>query len=553
MNLLLSNEHLAVNAAIASRLAVVLSPERSRACFDAVFRGESGVLQALGLLVDRDHRTRCELVAAARGLGILMDRTIRTELIASLPDLSVDELFNSTSVANTGYRPNGAYSPVEKRNAVLRQDFVRGSAWSSALTGVLALPTACAGSRVGIARAEFEVVQPHINLPSLHDYQTEVQLKLLERLRSGTPQRCMVTLPTGGGKTRVMVDTLLRIKAVESGEGPVLWLAQHEELCEQAVQCFIDVWRSQQRPDNRSLVIQRVWGNIAEDIDVNADVVVGIPESVVPRLRRYSEGDREFFCIVIDEAHNATDSVYDDVLRLGRRAVVVGLTATPATSNDIRTINLVGRFHRDIIVPPSLRVDAIRKLQDRGYLAEVDIEELHTAYRFDGVVSTRGGVEFTAEALRAAGNSAARNLRIIERLEAIRGSESVLCFASSVASARVLAAVLAKSGRSAASIDAETDRAQRAELITSFKRGQLQFLFNFGVLTTGFDAPKVDVVVMARPTLSPVLLEQMLGRGLRGPKNGGTERCRVIWVLDSMAEHGVQPLGYERFLSSWRR
>ena len=71
-------------------------------------------------------------------------------------------------------------------------------------------------------------------------------------------------------------------------------------------------------------------------------------------------------------------------------------------------------------------------------------------------------------------------------------------------------------------------------MIEQFRSGEIRVLCNFGVLTTGFDAPKIDVLCIARPTTSIVLYSQMLGRGLRGPAIGGTERCQVIDVKDNI-------------------
>jgi len=63
----------------------------------------------------------------------------------------------------------------------------------------------------------------------------------------------------------------------------------------------------------------------------------------------------------------------------------------------------------------------------------------------------------------------------------------------------------------------------------------LKILVNYGVLTTGFDAPSIEAVIIARPTTSVVLYSQMLGRGLRGTKMGGTKDCTIIDVNDNIA------------------
>ena len=87
-------------------------------------------------------------------------------------------------------------------------------------------------------------------------------------------------------------------------------------------------------------------------------------------------------------------------------------------------------------------------------------------------------------------------------------------------------------------------------LIDQFKKGEIHFLVNFGVLTTGFDAPKTECIAICRPTTSAVLYEQIVGRGMRGPEFGGTETCRVIDFADNIHRLGGQ-MAYTRFQDFW--
>ncbi|MBN1210829.1 MAG: hypothetical protein JXB05_38630 [Myxococcaceae bacterium] len=87
--------------------------------------------------------------------------------------------------------------------------------------------------------------------------------------------------------------------------------------------------------------------------------------------------------------------------------------------------------------------------------------------------------------------------------------------------------------------------------IERFRGGDLRFLCNVGVLTTGFDAPKADVVCVTRPTTSAIRYEQMVGRGLRGPKNGGTDWCTVLDVQDEGLPDDVK--SYARVLKLWEK
>ena len=100
-----------------------------------------------------------------------------------------------------------------------------------------------------------------------------------------------------------------------------------------------------------------------------------------------------------------------------------------------------------------------------------------------------------------------------------------------------MAVLLRRRGRLAAGITAETRESTRRHLVDLFRRRNIQVLCNYGVLTTGFDAPQVRAVVVARPTASRVLYDQMIGRGMRGPAFGGTDQCLVIDVGDNFVHN----------------
>ena len=113
----------------------------------------------------------------------------------------------------------------------------------------------------------------------------------------------------------------------------------------------------------------------------------------------------------------------------------------------------------------------------------------------------------------------------------------VLVFATSVAHAKILAAKLGDKGIKAAAIDATTSPGQRRKTIDDFRSGHIRVLTNYGVLTQGFDAPATRAVVVARPAYSANVYQQMIGRGLRGPLNGGKETCLILNVQDNVANY----------------
>ena len=134
------------------------------------------------------------------------------------------------------------------------------------------------------------------------------------------------------------------------------------------------------------------------------------------------------------------------------------------------------------------------------------------------------------------GQDEQRNLRIVQRLLELADKHSrILVFAASVDNALLLASVCRGVGLRANAVTGKTETHERDRVIQRFKRhgGPQRVLINFGVLTTGFDAPAASAALIARPTRSLVLYSQMVGRVIRGPRAGGTERCEVVTVVDT--------------------
>jgi superfamily II DNA or RNA helicase len=113
-----------------------------------------------------------------------------------------------------------------------------------------------------------------------------------------------------------------------------------------------------------------------------------------------------------------------------------------------------------------------------------------------------------------------------------------------------MAALLELRGISAKAVSGGTERGARRRYIESFRNGELRVLTNYNVLTQGFDAPAVRAVYVARPTYSPNLYQQMIGRGLRGPLNGGKAECLIVNVEDNVLQYGEE-LAFHQFDYLW--
>jgi len=419
-------------------------------------------------------------------------------------------------------------------------------------------------------RPAVEVIDGPAVLGKLHVYQEFVTERITDLLRKIGPDRGMVSLPTGAGKTRVSVQAL--VDGVRNGDisadVPLLWIAQTDELCEQAAETWTYVWRAigPQVP----MRLGRLWtsNEVSEEPGVFQLVIATIEK--LAKIVGRGGGDYEWLrtpsVVVIDEAHASIAGSYTSVLEwLGRqtrgrdkneRRPLIGLTATPfrGVDSDEETKRLVARYDSNRLDRGAfVREDPYEELQEMGVLANVrqrildgvniqlsagDVDEIESFGRIPvGIAEELGANEL-------------RTLRVVETIADLPKDWTILAFAPSVENSRVLAALLSHRGIPAVSISSDTDPAARRHYIDEFKAGRIRVLTNFGVLTQGFDAPKVRAVVLARPTFSPNVYQQMVGRGLRGPKNGGSDEVLIVNVRDNFSKFGDK-LAFNQFEYLW--
>ena len=147
--------------------------------------------------------------------------------------------------------------------------------------------------------------------------------------------------------------------------------------------------------------------------------------------------------------------------------------------------------------------------------------------------------------IKRLGNLLDRNIKLIEKIYEItrntpHARKSILLFACSVDHAKNISVILnACLNIKSHYVVGEMDRQDRLNAIKQFRSGELEVLCNYGVLTTGYDSPNIDCVIIARPTMSQLLYTQMIGRGLRGKKSGGTKNCLVIDIRDDIQQYNT--------------
>lgn len=444
-------------------------------------------------------------------------------------------------------------------------------------------PEELAGIPSAAKQPDYEYIEGRPNLGPLVDFQLELQAKVLTEVLQRPNSRRIASLPTGAGKTRVAVESLrewMSSKWSEDriGKGTsVLWLAHTEELCEQAYECFKQVWEA--NVNTCPIVLFRFWGQYTQQLNQHAQaldnlktspcVLISTPQRIFNLLCDPSEpakalrGDLRYGvgAIVVDEAHRAAAPTYRRILddfEQHTKASVLGLTATPFRMSGTQELQTI---FEAVLYPDNTfqNVDPKDYLQDRGYLARPRWREIETQtiMKLPDDISpstlTEQEIGRIDDVLAIRADNARRRIIILDAILEIYSENQyakVLYFGPSVFDAECMAYLLRERGIAAGFVSGGTRSVSRRRLIEEFKKGHVHALCNCEVLTTGFDAPQVTHLVMARPTVSPVLYEQMLGRGLRGTRFGGTELVEVYNCKDDERFELPMP-GYKYFREMW--
>lgn len=357
---------------------------------------------------------------------------------------------------------------------------------------------------------------------TLRDYQQAAVDACWDALRTSSLNQCIV-IPTAGGKTPI-IATLCR-DAVKLWEGRVLIISHVKELLEQAVDKLQAIC-----PDVKVGVYSAGLGRR----DRRQPVIVAGIQSVYSRAAELGHFD----LILIDEAHlipPSGDGMYRsflaDMKAINSNVRVIGLTATPYRLGAGRICS------KENILNEACYEIGVRELIEAGYLSQLtskrgldcDTSGLHM----------RGGefVESEAEQLMLDAVEPACH-EIVTRTT---GRKSVLVFCQSVAHAEKVADLLSeqeawRAKESISLITGNTPAKERADTLAAFKAGEIKYLVNVLVLTTGFDAPNIDCVCLLRPTASAGLYYQMVGRGFRICE--GKENCLVLDFGGNVRRHG---------------
>lgn len=486
-----------------------------------------------GLTVDQLHQTSslAQLFDAFVASEALLDRGFREHVLNSCREEQLDRL-----LAELGEEPDAYRTFDEKVESIGSQKWTRAGL-AHAFVEVFQLPARFLPPRVAKVPSREVLAPVPTPLKRLKDFQFDVFSRAWGKLEPNNG-RVVVQMPTGSGKTRTAMELIAAFfEGGLSAKSRVVWLAHSSELCDQAADAFREVWGHYATME---VALHRSWGS-SRGIPGPDETGWMWVTSLQMAHSLSSKGEiPKADLIVVDEAHKVLAPTYEQAIRelMTTNTRVLGLTATPGRGASLEEENRALAeffFNTKVTIEPGDDT-AIEYLRKRKVLALLEREVLETGAEVH--VTSRdaaSALDVPSKVLDQLSRDDLRSAEIATRLtELASEGRSCLVFATSVGHSKFLAALLTFMGVSAAHLDGTSRSEERSFMIEQFRSGEIRVLCNFGVLTTGFDAPKIDVLCIARPTTSIVLYSQMLGRGLRGPAIGGTERCQVIDVKDNI-------------------
>ena len=516
------------------------------------------IIRAVKNTYDTNNKNElAQLIIDRYGAKILTEKTLRKSLIASLDLNDANSICKKLNIQLLD--PDNSFEAIEK----LDQKYSSGSFSESKARefvkifnlGEELIPKNEEDTRLNKETIKSEYGKNIISKGVLHPYQIRIKDRVAEQMFDHK-KRIIIQMPTGAGKTMTALELFCDSIRSFQFHGFIVWLVDSNELADQAYESFKSLW---QLRGDREINIYRFFGqfdnNFAEE--KKGVVFAGFDKSYAAldgdNQENYLNLVKKTSLLIVDEAHKSMADTYFTTIRkfLEYDSTLIGLSATPSSYEDVDdTRDFVTLFGQNLIQIEDDNgnpVDnPIKYLQDEGYLARLHEEPLITETKIEEAVDEQKACKILAE-------DAKRNALIVEKIKnSVERREKTIVFACTKDHVLALVALLRFENISVGFIIGETSSSQRNLYLNQFKQGELFVLINHEILATGIDLPNVNKLIITRPIGSSVLYSQIMGRALRGPKNGGNEQNTIINVKDNMINYLSLDLIYEGFAQQFR-
>ena len=393
-------------------------------------------------------------------------------------------------------------------------------------------------------------------------------MKNLDLINTNKQYSTLVVLPTGGGKTYTASVWLL--KNAINKQKKILWIAHRKTLLDQAVESFQQYAYKDFIPNISSFQYRVISGDAEHDKTINIeksdDLLVVSKDSIGRNLKnidRWLKDEEEVF-LIIDEAHHSTAKTYRKVIDYIKEKVpyvkLIGLTATPFRTNDNEK-GLLSRIYKDgvelgDVVNNDIGIAyniSLKELISKNILSKPIFESYYTDESYGRSLGIKGlesiqNLDMLPEDIqKEMAQSAARNQLIVKTYkENQKNYGQTIVFAVNIVHAIQLTTLFKKEGINAAYIVSNikdivtgitVSGKDNEKNLEDYRSGKIKVLVNVNILTEGVDLPQTKTVFLARPTVSTILMTQMIGRALRGTKAGGTDLAYIVSFIDNWNEH----------------
>lgn len=367
---------------------------------------------------------------------------------------------------------------------------------------------------------------------TLRPYQQEAVDAACAWMRRCIEPACL-ELATGAGKS-LIVASIAEWIYTNTGKR-VLCLQPSKELTEQN-------WEKFQATGHKASIFSASAGSKC----LRYPVVYATPGTVKNSMSRFGE---DFACVIIDECHGLTPSIkfiLSQMRTKNKNLRIIGMTATPFRlgTGYVYQYDVDGSFvpedeSRDPFFNTLLYRITTPELIEQGYLTPVHADPREDSYSAKGLqLNSRG--QFDARDVERVfeGKGRLTSQIIADVVAHSHGRRGVMIFAATVQHAKECMGSLPPELSRMLGGDVNMTKTAREKLVRDFKAQRFKYVVSVGTLTTGFDAPHVDVIAILRATESPGLLQQIIGRGLR--LYDGKEDCLLLDYAENVERHQLE-------------